>query len=347
MAKGKKYSSLFVILLGSVLLLGLVGIFLTWKYVLAPNINTVQGNFIYVRTGWKMDDLVKELEGKGVLKDKKAFLWLADMKGFDTVIPGRYRISKGMSNNNLVNILKAGLQEEVEFTFNGLRTKEHLVRRVGLRLEADSTELENMLSDNDFLSRYGMTENNISTMIIAKKYKFKWNTSAQQFLDTMAASYKRVWTEDRQRQARELGMTQAEVVTLASIVEQEQPFHPDEKPTVAGLYHNRLKKGMRLQSDPTVIFAIGDFSIQRVSREDLKYRSPYNTYLNAGLPPGPICFPSLSSIDAVLNPSRHNYIYMCAKADNSGRHHFTDNWEDHKLYAESYHSSLDERNIHR
>jgi UPF0755 protein len=184
-------------------------------------------------------------------------------------------------------------------------------------------------------------------MFFPDTYKMEWDTDADEFIARMAQEYKRFWSEDRIQKARQYGLSQSEVSTLASIVQAEQQVHPDERKVIAGLYLNRLKKGMRLQSDPTVVYAVGDFSINRVLTKHLSTPSPYNTYINAGLPPGPINLPSKQTIDAVLNADKNNYIFMCAKADFSGYHAFATNLSEHNRNARAFQKALNHRKIYK
>jgi UPF0755 protein len=336
------------ILLVLILLLAAAGGWMGWNMFLRGNVQTKDHSpeFLYVRTGSTMDDLMAQLEKKKLIKDRASFEWMAKLKKFETVKPGRYRIKDGMSNRELINLLAAGLQEPVTFTFNSVRTKEHLAGRVGGKLEADSAALLDLLNDDSYLSKFGLNSSNVMTLFMPDEYSFKWNTSAEEFMQSMAAVYKDFWTAERKQLARSIGLSQTEVITLAAIVEAEQSRYADERPTIAGLYMNRLNDGMQLQSDPTVIYALGDFSIQRVLRSDLDVNSPYNTYRNKGLPPGPIRLPQPESIDAVLNYKRSNYIYMCAEYG-TGRHKFTSSYDQHLKNAEAYQKALDKANINR
>jgi UPF0755 protein len=224
-----------------------------------------------------------------------------------------------------------------------VRTKEQLVSRISGKLEIDSSEFLNMLNNDAFVSKYGFDETTIMTLFIPNTYEFYWNTSAEQFMDRMAKEYKAFWNDSRKEKASDIGLTQSQCI-LASVVQSEQSRHVDERATIAGLYMNRLNKNMKLQSDPTVIYALGDFTIQRLRNDDLDYNSPYNTYRNAGLPPGPILLPEPESVDAVLNYKRSNYIYMCAEFG-TGRHKFTSDYDQHLKNARAYQSALDKQGI--
>lgn len=337
--------SIFILLL----LVGGVGGYWAYKNLYQPNINLgdKKSAIIYIPTGSDFNDVTRILEENNLLKNRNSFEWLAEKKKYKNAIkPGKYRVLAKMSNNALINLLRAGIQEPVEINFNGLYTIDQLVSRVGRRIEADSLDLSKALHDNSFLSKYGFNSDNIQAMFIPDSYEFFWNTSVDQFFDRMAKEYKTFWTEERKKKAKELGYTQTEISILASIVQGEQCCDNKEKKTIAGLYINRLKKDMPLQSDPTVIYAIGNFNIQRVSTEQTRVSSPYNTYINKGLPPGPIGFVQRSSIDAVLNYESSDYIYMCAKEDLSGKHYFAKSYDQHCIYAKRYRDALNNKGIH-
>ncbi len=331
-----------------VLLLGAAGGWWFWKIYYKPNVHTPDkgGEFLYIRTGTTMPELVEQLEEEKLIDDTTSFAMIAELKKFTVPKPGRYRIKNGMNNRELVNMLRAGLQEPVQIVIrSNMRTKEQLAGRVG-KLEADSAKVLLLLNDAGFLSKYGMTPQTILTMFIPDTYEFNWNTSEEQFFDRMAQEYKKFWTDERKAKARALGLSQSEVVILASIVEAEQTRYADERPAIAGLYLNRIRKGIALQSDPTVIYALGDFSINRVLNSDLKVNSPYNTYLHTGLPPGPIRIPEAASIDAVLDHEECDYIYMCAEYG-TGRHKFTHDYNVHLQNAREYQKALNKASIKR
>lgn len=303
--------------------------------------------YLYVETGWNREELVNHLYAENILKDTASFIWTADQKSFLTPKPGKYALTNGMSNNDLVNLLRSGEQQPVKLTFNTIRTVEDLAGKVAPQIEADSLALIQAFRSPVLADKYGFSSTTFFTLFIPNTYEFYWNTSAEEFIHRMAQEYKRFWSESRRAKAKAIGLSQSEVSILASIVQAEQMSHPDERPKVAGLYLNRLKRGMRLQSDPTLVYAIGDFSINRVLNQHKSIESPYNTYLYAGLPPGPINLPELSSLEAVLNPEQHNFLYMCAKADFSGYHHFSKTLSQHTIYARQYQRELNRRKIMR
>jgi len=245
----------------------------------------------------------------------------------------------------LVRILRSGRQTPVRLTFNNIRTKEQLAARLGTQLMADSTEILALMNDTAFLAQYELTPNTAITLFIPNTYEVFWNLNAKELFERMNKEYTKFWTDERKAQAAAIPMTPVEVSTLASIVEEETNNKTD-RPKVAGLYINRLKTDMPLQADPTLKFAVGDFGLKRLTLKQILYISPYNTYRNHGLPPGPIRVASESGINAVLNYAHHNYIYMCASETLNGEHKFAANWAEHQANAKRYQEKLNKLNIH-
>ncbi len=341
-----------VLILISILLLGstFAGLYYVYKTIYQPNVVTenLKGGYFYIPTGYTFNDVVNSLYENGVIQNRNTFLWVAEKKNYaNSVKPGKYKIKQGMSNNELINLLRSGMQEPVKVTFNTVRTKEQLAGKVAKYIEADSISIITLLNDANFCAKYGFDKHKIITLFLPNTYEFYWNTSSEEFVERMAKEYKNFWNEERKQKAKKIGLTQSEVATLASIVQAEQSIHRSEWPMVAGLYMNRLNKGMLLQSDPTLIFAIGDFTINRVLNKDKEIESPYNTYKHVGLPPGPILLPETKAIDAVLNFEKHDYIYMCAKEDLSGYHNFSKTLSQHNIYAQRYREALNKRGIMR
>ncbi|MGZ3873578.1 MAG: endolytic transglycosylase MltG, partial [Mucilaginibacter sp.] len=280
-------------------------------------------------------------------KDTATFYRAAEnMNYVSRVKAGRYRLHNGMSNRRLINMLASGTQAPVTLSFHNLRLKEDFAGFVSKRLEPDSTAIIRLLDSTDFVKQYGFTTDNVYTMFLPNSYQLYWNTTPENFFKRMYANYEKFWTPERKAKAAAINLDTIQVSILASIVDAEA-LHDDEMPTVAGLYLNRLKKGMKLEADPTVIFAQHDFTIKRVLTRYLSINSPYNTYLNKGLPPGPIMMPSVNAINAVLDYQKSDYIYMCAKADFSGYHAFATNVTDHLINARKFQQALNERNIKR
>jgi UPF0755 protein len=302
--------------------------------------------YVYVKTGADFKNVIDSLMKKSKLIDSSSFCWLARKKNYDNhVKPGRYKIKDGMNNNELVNLLRSGKQEPVRLTFNYLRNKEQLASRISKQIEADSFSIIKALSDNEILNKYKFNSRNIISMFIPNTYEMYWNTSSTLFLEKMNDAYQKFWNKERKAKALSIGMNELEITTLASIVQAEQSNHNNEKAIIAGLYINRLRSNMPLQSDPTILYAINDFSRQRLLNRDKEVDSPYNTYKYTGLPPSPILIPEISSIEAVLNFEKNDYIYMCAKDDFSGYHNFSRTLEQHNSNARKYQSALDKKGI--
>lgn len=338
----------------ALILLGIVGggyvAFDYYKKIYYPNVSLAdkKTDFLYIPTGSSMKDVANLLYEKNYIKNRNSFLWVAEKKNYrNHVHSGKYLLRAQMSNDELINLLRSGEQVPVDVTFNNVRLIEELPGKIARKLELDSTDLLSMLKDETIAQQYGFNVVTFKTMFIPNTYRFNWNTSAEEFIERMAEEYKRFWNEERVAKARAIGLSQSEVTILASIVQAEQQIRPDERPKIAGVYLNRIRKGMRLESDPTLVFALRDFSIKRVLNKDKEIESPYNTYKYKGLPPGPINIPEPNSIDAVLNADRHDYIFMCAKEDFSGYHNFAKNLRQHNINAQKYHRALNERKVMR
>lgn len=309
-----------------------------------PNVTKKQ-EFLYIPTGSDFKDVFSIIVNKDIVKDTISFLNAAQNMDYPVKVKaGRYRLTKDMSNRSLINMLKAGNQEPVKISFQNVRLKHTLAGMISKKIESDSTSILGLLDSAAFVEKYGFNTENIYTMFIPNSYEIYWNSNAEKFFLRMHAEYLKFWNADRKAKASQINLSQADVSTLASIVDSEA-LNDSEMPRIAGLYMNRLLKGMRLEADPTVIFAANDFTIRRVLNKHLRINSPYNTYLNEGLPPGPITMPSINAIDAVLNYEKHNYIYMCAKEDFSGYHNYASNLSQHLQNARKFQDALNLRNI--
>ncbi len=249
-----------------------------------------------------------------------------------------------MNNLELLKMLRSGKQLPVNLVFNSIRTREQFAERISEQIEPAKDSLLYLMRDEKFLSPLDVDSNTVLTLFIPNTYQFFWNTSGRQFVRRMKTEHDKFWNAERKQKALQLGLQPAQVTVLASIIEQETQ-RDDEKPVIAGVYLNRLKKKLNLQADPTLVYALGDFSIKRVLSEYKKIDSPYNTYKYAGLPPGPICIPSIISIDAVLNRFPHNYLYFCARDDFSGYHVFASTYAQHQVNARRFHKALNQRGI--
>jgi UPF0755 protein len=326
-------------------------VFELYKKICKANIrfgDEIEERYIFIDSDDEFSDLVYMLKSYNLLLDIESFKWVADKKNYiNNIKPGRYFINKDMNNNELINLLRSGKQSPVKVTFNNIRSLNSVSSKLSSYLEADSSDILEVFLDEEFLRKNNFNEYNIISIFIPNTYEFYWNTSATKLRQRMLKEYKLFWNKSRVNMAAKINLSFQDISTLASIVEKEQNIRIDERPTIAGLYLNRLKKGMRLESDPTLIFALNDFNINRVLNKDKKVKSPYNTYLNKGIPPGPICIPSINAIDAVLNAEEHKYIFMCAKEDFSGYHNFAKNYAKHLINARKYQKMLNKKKILR
>ena len=338
------------IIIAAALIVGIVvGILLfsTYKKIYSENIFIKDTQYLYIRKGADFKEVTDSLYKNFDVKDKTMFEFVANRKNYPSKIrPGRYKIPDKSSNNSLINLLRSGEQSPVKVNLDNLHTVQQLCAKVSKQIDIDSVKLLTLLQDDDFLKDYGFDKNTCAAMFLPDTYQFYWNTSEEKFIEKIYSYYKQFWTENRLKKASQINLSPIEVSILASIVQKEQAQFKDEQPIIAALYLNRLKIGMPLQSCPTLIFAIGDYSIKRVTSKILALDSPFNTYKHTGLPPSPICFPEKSAIDAVLNPDNNDYIFMCAKSDFSGRHNFSKSYEDQKRFARDYQKALDRIGIH-
>lgn len=317
--------------------------FQLFQYVFDENVKSPGS--ITISDEATFEDVIDSLNTEEILENEKAFRWVSKKKKYpENIKPGRYVFSKGMNTNEMVNMLRSGNQKPVSVIFNNLRFIHELAGSVAKYIKPDSLKLLNYLNDTSMISRHGFNPNSFHAMFIPNTYEFYWTTTCEQFVERMYAEYNLFWNEGRVQKAEAIGLSPIEVSTLASIV-QEETIREDEKPRVAGLYLNRVKRGMLLQADPTIKFAIGDFSVKRVLTKHLQIDSPYNTYRNAGLPPGPINFPEISSIEAVLNAEDHDYLYMCASDEFNGYHNFARTLREHNENAIRYQRTLDNNGI--
>lgn len=300
---------------------------------------------VYVGNEFTLDSIVAQIQDKVPQSSIDRLRRLSRTKGFPPyVFTGAYRIPEDLNVVEVYDLLIAGNASPVRITFHNLRTKEDFARVMSRQLMLSADELLAVMNDEAYCSEKGFTPDNIPAMLLPDTYDVYWNISAKSLLDRMEREYERYWTDERREKARKAGLSPIEVATLASIVEEETNI-ADEMPIIAGLYINRLRKRIPLQADPTIKFAIGDFGIKRILRKHLRIDSPYNTYKNYGLPPGPIRIASKRAIEAVLNYDKNNYIYMCAKEDMSGRHNFAATLAEHNYNARLYHKALNKLKI--
>ena len=339
---------LILLITGLLLIIGAVFAYNTYNKIYAPN--TVKEGFIHIKTNSSLKDLENEI--RPFLKRVKPFIWVANRKNYNTKIrAGKFKIPKGISNNDLINLLRSGKQTPVKLVFNNQHTLADLAGRVATQIEADSISILNAIKDKQFLNKNNFTEKSVLGMFVPNSYEFYWNSTGEDFRNKMLIEYNRFWTDKRIKRARTLKLTRTQVIALASIV-QKETAKISERPTVAGLYLNRIKRRIPLQADPTIIYALKekhgkDFVVKRVLLKDLKIKSPYNTYQNRGVPPTLIAMPDISSIDAVLFAQKHNYIYMCASVDKIGYHAFASTLRKHNINAAKYHRWMNQQGINR
>ncbi len=291
--------------------------------------------------------VIQNLEDKRILKGTSIFEWIAGKTDYaKKVKPGRYKIQNGMSQLEVLRLLINGRQEPVKLVINKFRTKEDFARFAGKQLECDSLQIIQFLQSPDSLKRFGLDTNTALTLVIPNTYTFFWNTNASKLFKKLNSEKGIFWNPERLNKAGQLGLTTEEVYTLSSIIE-EETNKQDEKPVIASVYLNRLKKGMTLSADPTVKYALRDFGLKRIRFKHIEAasNSPYNTYKQKGLPPGPICIPSIKTIDAVLNAEKTDYIFFCARADFSGYHAFASNERDHMQNAKAFSQAQDSLSI--
>jgi UPF0755 protein len=323
-------------------------VFYFYQVFFSENILVEKGDeMILIEEGMDFQDLQDIVYERGIVNDMLSFSFVAKLLDYqENMKPGLYLMRKDMTNLQAVRMLRAGEQIPTTTTFNNVRLKPDLAGKITDNLQADSVEFLRLLNNDSLISAYGFTQENILSMFIPNTYEVYYTISEQRLFDKMYAEYQKFWTDERKRKAEALGLSPTEVSALASIVQAES-VQSDERPKIAEVYLNRLERNMRLQADPALVYAVGDFSIKRVLNVHKDVDSPYNLYKYKGLPPGPINLPEIESIDAVLNPEEHNYIYFCAKPDFSGYHTFATNLRQHNMNARAYQNALNRSNIYK
>jgi UPF0755 protein len=319
------------------------GIF-AWRLMYKPNVPAeLSEEIIQIPTGSDFDAVVALLREGGYLIDESSFRLMAEQMSYSGR-PGRFRIQPNWTNRKLIRHLRSGKQEPVNVILVNERLPEHVAGKVARFIESDSASLIRLFNDSAYLDSIGYSKETLMSLFIPNTYQFFWNTTPRGFVERMVKEHDRFWSkDDRQAKADKLNLSREEVYTLASIVGRETNANV-EKPRVAGLYYNRIKKGMLLQADPTLVFVSKDWE----SRSLAKYKtldSPYNTYMYPGLPPGPISMANIQSIDAVLNHEKHDYIFMCAKGDGSGLHNFSKTLSGHNVNIRTYVRNLRKRGL--
>jgi len=317
--------------------------FTVWKFF-GPTVKEPEKKFFYIATGSTYEKVKADLVKQKIITGTAVFNRVSKLIGYKNIRPGRYEIKKGMSVVSLVRMLRNGQQMPVNFVITKIRTKEVLASRIGNAFECDSLKMIKFLNNPDSLKEYGLDTNTAMAAAMPYTYSIKWNTTAGNIFEQFYTAYKTFWNAGRKQKAESLGLNPQQVSILASIIDEETNAKTD-KPNIASVYLNRIAKGMPLQADPTVKFAMRNFGLKRILRGHLHTVSPYNTYMNKGLPPGPICTPDKETIDAVLDSPKTDFIYFVANDDLDGTHIFTTNYADHIKYARIYQQELNKRNI--
>lgn len=335
--KGKNLLRLFVCLLAA----GIAGLWIARVQFYGSAVKQERELFVSAGSGYGavVDSLLPHLA------HRRAFRLYADrIRLAETFKAGHYVLRPGMSVIEVARMLKLGLQTPVRVTLNNVRTPGQLAARLGRQLDADSAAFARVLVSAETAERYGFDSVTLFSMFLPNTYEVYWTESPERFVERMHREYERFWTGARDSARTRIGLSRLETMTLASIVA-EETRKSDEMPRIAGVYMNRLRRGIPLQADPTVKYAMQDFGLRRILYRHLKYESPYNTYINKGLPPSPICMPGLDAIESVLSYERHDYIFFCARATFDGYHNFARTLSEHQANARAYSAALNKRNI--
>jgi UPF0755 protein len=329
------------IITGILILLVTAGGFSAWK-LFGPATSVAGGEFLFIKTGSTYADVKQELLSKKFIKKAQWFDLASELLRYKKIKPGRYKIKKGMSLVKLVKMLRAGNQSQVNFVITKIRTREDFARKAGGSFEFDSLQMIHFINNMDSLKKYSLDTNTVTAAMMPFTYTLNWNSSPEKVFQKLYNTFKNFWGAGRKIKADSLHLSPVEVSTLASIVE-EETLKKTDKPVMASVYLNRIRIGMPLQADPTIKFALKDFTLKRILSSHLKTVSPYNTYQNRGIPPGPICTPSVETIDAVLNAPPTEYLYFVASSKFDGSSVFTTNLTDHLKYAREYQHELSRR----
>lgn len=318
-----------------------------YKQLFYSNTNFEQSKkYLYIHSHHQYNDLIQTIEDSALLHNVASFDFWAKKCGLEKNIhPGRYEIAKNMGNYTLINKIKNGAQTPVKLVINKLRTPQDIARKLAYYLETDSQSWMNLFKDKTFLQKYQIDTCGIQSLIMPNTYEIYWNADAEKVIEKLYNYRKKFWNEERLKKAKSIGLTPYQVTTIAAIVN-EETNKKNEKNKIAGVYLNRYRIGMKLGADPTVKYAMGDFTLKRILNKHTQTTSPYNTYMVSGLPPGPICTPTAEDIDAVLNAdTSQSYLFFCAKEDFSGYHNFAKSYTEHIANAQLYQSALNKRNI--
>lgn len=334
-----------IIIAAIILALALVGYLIIGKSLWDSNVKfSEESKPIFIPTNATFDEVMQIMRDSSILKNEASFLTVAKLMKYNNPKPGRYVIKKNQSNRQIISKLRSGSQDPYKIVVNNIRTIYDLAGKASRYFETDSLTFLQYLTDVNTASSFGFANEDFLTMFIPNTYEMFWTTSPEKFVTRMKKEYDDFWNDEKLEKIKKNNLDKTQAYIVASIVEKESNYDP-ERPTIAGVYLNRLKAGEKLQADPTVVFATGDFTLQRVLFSHLKIDSPYNTYMYSGLPPGPICMPSIASLNAVINAENHEYMFFCAKPDNSGIHAFAKDYAEHQKNAAAFSAWLNSLNI--
>ncbi len=348
MSKKRKKRGLAVSLI-VLAIIGGIGYYVYHKFFAAIHLKNKNYTYIFIEHDDSFEDVVKDINSENIIESVESFEWLAKKMELDKNIhPGKYRIINGMTTRQIINLIKYNKQEKIKLTYNSqVHNLEEFKEYTDEKLELGSWELENFLSDEKKLNEYfKLDPDNAFGLLVPAVYEVSWAITAEDLFKLLREKYTKVWNTNRIAQTKRLGFTVPEIITIASIVQCESSIESEQE-KIAGVYINRLKKGMPLQADPTLKFANKNYDAQRVYDCDKEVNSPYNTYRFKGLPPGPICLVNQQAIDATLNYSKHNFIFFCAKPALNGFSDFSSTYEQHKKYASAYQKAMDKIGISR
>lgn len=342
MTKEKSFTARYLVPL-ALCIIAIVGI--VYFYFFAAMSTQDKAASIFIDKDDNMDSVMCKLEPITSSSSRTGFKIVARFLDYqDGIKPGMYKLGTSTGAFSFVRKLRNGQQDFLMLTIPTARTMEELARKLDGKILADSADYMAVFTDSAKVASYGFSKETLPAMFIPETYDFFWTDSAEKILSRMEKEYQKFWTDERKSKAKAIGLTPIEVSIMASIVDSETNVKED-KPVVAGVYLNRIKKGMKLQADPTVKFAVGDFTLRRILNKHLAVDNPYNTYKYEGLPPGPICIPSKDGLEAVLNAQKHDYIFFCASPKFDGSHIFAKTNEEHMKNARAYQDALNKRNI--
>jgi UPF0755 protein len=318
----------------------LAGGYAAWQ-VFGPTVSAPESKYFYIKTGTAYNDVRQSLIDQQIISNTFFFDLVSKQLKYPRLVKaGRYPVKNGSSLFRLIRMLRSGNQLPVNLVINKLRLKEDLAQKIAAQFECDSASVMEVLTDPETLKKFNVNENTLMTMVIPNTYSMLWNASPKKIMDKLYNEKEKFWNTERQAKAKAINLTPVQVYSMASIVEEETNKEED-KGLIASVYLNRINSGMKLQADPTVKFAMKDFGLKRILYKHLSYDSPFNTYVYTGIPPGPICTPSVKTIDAVLNAPQTTYIYFVAKPDFNGYSNFASTYAQHQVYAKAYQQALD------